>query len=469
MSSENGERLHRLVGDAEHESVTVELLSERKQGIGRPRLNDRPPISYLRAGEQPHYCFVSGESPSCYGAPVDITRSRRYKVVHLVTDQRWLIISGNRNGDERRSIPLEDITALNYDTGGRMPNRLSDNLVVLDTSNAYYQIPLPRSISTDDVEKLVKFLERRAAAEVGGVELDPDTAGYTVEGVDSYQPTEETVAQLLDEVPDDPEAQKKANEVVKQAETGTELVTELNQLIEDYGGSEPGELLDERVEQAESVEELYKDVESSREEALRELEEKIEEAKEIIREADTEEVGNWGIQTTQAALPLIKASRRSTPQLLALSFLASGAVGAYASGKEDSALSSVDPGELREHALALAGAGEELEEVDGEAIGALLGGSSYLVQSMTPREYAHWVKQADPAAVLEGAEMGAKMTQDLEAGTRNQGMAAGAALGLLHSYTTDTAGGTEIRETLDGDLYKQYLEDLSANDLELPD
>jgi hypothetical protein len=39
----------------------------------------------------------------------------------------------------------------------------------------------------------------------------------------------------------------------------------------------------------------------------------------------------------------------------------------------------------------------------------------------------------------------------------------------LHSYTTDTAGGTEIRETLDGDLYKQYLEDLSANDLELPD
>ena len=48
MGSEDTERLHKLVGNAEHESVTVDRLSKKKRGTGRPRLNDRPPISYLR-------------------------------------------------------------------------------------------------------------------------------------------------------------------------------------------------------------------------------------------------------------------------------------------------------------------------------------------------------------------------------------------------------------------------------------
>jgi hypothetical protein len=341
--------------------------------------------------------------------------------------------------------------------------------MVFETKEAYYQIPLSRWLSSDDVENLANFLERHAAAEVGGIDLDPDTAGYTVEGVDSYQPDEETIAQLLDEVPDDPEAQGQADKVVEQAVAGTELVTELNQVIEDYGGSGEDETLDERVACADSATELREDVQSPQEKALREASERLAEAKEIIREADPEEVGHWGINATHAMVPLISASRLSTPQLLALSFLLNGAIGAYASGKENTALDGVDPTELREHALAVAGAGEGLEEIDGEAIGALLGGSSYLVQSMAPEEYAKWVTEADPEAVLEGAEIGAEMANQLESGTRNQSIAAGATLGLLHSYSTRSSDHSEFRELVESDLYKEYLEELSENDLELPD
>jgi hypothetical protein len=342
-------------------------------------------------------------------------------------------------------------------------------MLVFETTEAYYQIPLSRSLSPDDVEDVANFLERNAAAEVAGVDLDPNTAGYTVEGVDSYQPDEETVAQLLDEVPDDPEAQGQADEVVEQAEAGTELVTELNQVIEDYGGAGKDETLDERVVCADSAAELREDVQSPQEKALREASERLADAKEILREADPEEVGQWGINSTQAMLPLIHASRLSTPQLLALSFLLNGAIGAYASGKENTAIDGVDPSELREYALAVAGAGEGLEEIDGEAIGALLGGSSYLVHSMAPEEYAEWVTEADPEAVLEGAEIGAKMANQLESGTRNQSIAAGATLGLLHSYSTRSDDHSEFRELVERDLYKEYLEELSENDLELPD
>lgn len=469
MASDTGERLHELVGNAEHDSVTVDRLKTKKRGAGRPRLHDRPPISYLRANEQPHYCFNSSQAASSYGTQVEIQRSRRYRVVHLVTTQRWLIISGNRDGDDKHSIPIEDISAINYSTGGRMPDRLASNLFVLETGQGYYHLPLPRSLSTDDVEGLANFIQRRATAEIGGVELDPDDAGYTVEGVDAYQPKEETVAQLLDEVPDVPAAREKADSVVEEASTGTEIVTELNQIIEDYSEADIGETLDERVERAESAEELRRNVESPQEKALREAGKRIDELKEILREADPEDVGDWSIQSTQALLPLIRASRRSTPQQLVLSLLVSGAAGAYASGKKETVLDSVDPEELKQHALAMAGAGDELEEIDGQAIGALLGSSSYLFQSMAPDEYARWVKHADPAAVLEGAEMGANLTRKLESGTRNQGIAAGATLGLLHSYSSIEDSHEEFRATIDGDLYKQYLEELSKNDLNLPE
>jgi len=87
---------------------------------------------------------------------------------------------------------------------------------------------------------------------------------------------------------------------------------------------------------------------------------------------------------------------------------------------------------------------------------------------MAPQEYADWVVAADPKAIMEGAEMGAKMSQEMEAATRNQGLAAGATLGLLRSYSTET-DHTEFRETVDGDLYKRYLEELANNDIEIPD
>ena len=83
----------------------------------------------------------------------------------------------------------------------------------------------------------------------------------------------------------------------------------------------------------------------------------------------------------------------------------------------------------------MAGVGKKLEHIDGEAVGAILGTSSYLAKSMTPEEYGHWVAAADPEAILQGAELGAKITQELDSRSSGQGALAGAGLGLMYGFT----------------------------------
>lgn len=285
--------------------------------------------------------------------------------------------------------------------------------------------------------------------------------------MESYQPAEETIARLLDEIPDIQEAQTKADRVVDEADSGTALVRELNAIIEEY--EESGETLDHRIEKAESAEELRHDVESRQEKALREASERFKEAREVLREADPEDVGEWGLTAGQVALPVVKASRFSTPMGILATMALGGMAGAYESGSETSILEEVDPAELRTHALAMAGVGKELEHIDGEAVGAILGTSSYLAKSMTPEEYGHWVTAADPEAILEGAELGAKMTQQLDSGSSSQGVLAGAGLGMMYGFTDQKASGEEFKMALDSDLYKEYLQELANNDIALPD
>lgn len=464
MTSENKRQLHLLVKNATHESVTADKLSETRRGAGRPRLNNRPPISYIRTDEQPHYIFETNNSPSCYGKSVELERSRRYRVVHLITNERWVTIAGNRNGDNHESIPLENIKKIDYESGrGRLPDRFSSNLVLFETESAYYQLPISRSIDSSSLESLVSYIEYKSDAERGGLTLDPSDAGYATDEGDSYEPDEETIAQLLDEIPPVPEAEKEADSVVREAETGVELVTELNEIIESYSEPENTDSIDNRVAQADSAEELRKDVRSQREKHLNALNETFHDTKKLIEEADPEEVGQWSVNATRAAAPAVRRVPGPMPHKLALTFLTTVAIGTYASGKKDTMLDSIDPKELRQHSLAMAGVGAELEEVDGEAVGALLGSSSYIFQMMAPEEYAQWVTKADPKAVLEGAEMGAQKSQETDIVTKNQGSAAGAAFGLMYGYTTGGDDHTEFREILDADIYKDYLEEMSES------
>lgn len=463
MSSNSGDRLHDLVRKARHNSVTVAGLANKRRGKGRPRLHDRPPVSYLHADEQPHYLFESRERPICEGKSINIHRSRRYRVIHLVTDERWLILAGNRSGDCRHTIALEEITTIDYDTEqSRLPGRISGSQVYLETEEASYKIPLSRSISISDLIDLVDYLGRRVNAIYSDIDHNLTGGG----GFGSYEPDEETIGQLLNEIPDHSEARKLADTVVEEAKTGTQLVTELNDIIERYSDSEGRESLDERIARAQSVAELREDIDTSQGEAFAEVNKRIDEVKEIIQEADTGEVAEGSIRTTNAVWPAIKLLPGTNPKLAVLSLGAAVMMGAYKSAKDDTVLDQINAKELQRHAQVMAGEADELEEVDGKAIGALLGSTSYLIRSMAPEEYAHWVTQADPEAIIYGAEMGAGMSRRLTRSTKLQGALAGGAIGLLYSYTLEENESVEFRKVLDADLYNQYLSTLPENERE---
>lgn len=482
--SADEERLHRLVDQAVHDSVSVESLTEKKAGLGRPRLSDRPLITYLKDEEQPHFIFYADRNtPNFHGpdSPRQLQRSRRYEVMHMVTDSRWIMVAGNRNGDDAYKLSLPEIEAVNYTTEGWFANShlnsLSRNKVVLDTGTAYFEIPISGDFDQSALEKLCTYLHNTVEATPDGVDLDPDEAGYTVDGVDSYQPDRETVARLLDEVPE--AAQNEADEIVRDSEDVGTLVTQLNELIEEY--EEPEQSLEGQIQDAESFEELRRGVESPAERAQRRAgehaeqvqyhaREQIDDVWGTVREGDPREAGRWARSVGIAARPIASALPAPTLPLQLVLLAGGGALGAYSSSNKNSILEEVNPDELAKHAVAMSEVGIELEHIDGEAVGALLGISSYLGRTLPPEEYSKWIIEADPETILKGAELGAAHAQALEDSKRS-GALAGAGLGLAHSYSGGDLGEThtDFRESLDDDLYKHYLEELSKRGRTLPD
>lgn len=469
MDEPNKERLHRLVDNAIHDSVTADLLTKKKGGIASLWLHDRPLWSYLDNREQPNFIFYANSTtPEFLGpnAPEEISRSRPYKVMHLITDKRWIMVGGNRAGDDARKFPLDKIGAVNFETESGLSKRVSNRKFVFETSagDIWCKVPIANDFSYEDLEELSYYLVETADAERHGVATDPDDAGYTVDGIDSLEADRETIAVLLDEVP--VEAEMEANEIVTKAETAEELVTELNGLIEEY--ETKNQSVDDLVENSDSLDGLRQSVESPLEQWQRRAEEQLSEARTTVRDADPEEVGNWSQGIGKTFLPLAVAAPYSTSILLAGALGTGGVIGVHASGRNDTILDGIDPQELARHAQAMSQKGSDLEHINGEAVGAILGASQYLGQTMPSEEYAKWVVEADVESMLEGAELGAAFAQKQAGnGTRRQGALAGATLGLADSYTTESKSA--VRETVDEDVYKEYLESLAQEGISLPD
>lgn len=438
MVDTEGERFRRKLKNARHDSVTADLLGNESGGIADARLHDGALVTYLRSDEQPHFIFQGGrQTPQVYGSitPKELTRSRRYKVFHVVTDTRWLCVVGNRNGDRTLSIHLEDIEAANYrQKGGLTPDFASRNAtceIAIETVGGFVQIPVIDELDKGDFAQLGSYLESRSDVDFGSIPVDSDEAGYTIDGTENYTPSEEAIANVLDEVP--PAAQDEADQIIEGTEDATELMRDLKALIDEY--DEEPYSVNEMVADADDADQLRDHV-ASRSDKIREHAERgIEEARRTFEEADPNEVGRFALQSTKAVHPAIKYSSRSNLWLTA-TVVAASAIGARRSSNQTSKFDELDPHQLTETANLMAERGADIydEEARGEAVGAVLGMSSHVLNTMAPDEYAAWVTQADPEAVMEGAEMAAELavSDDDEISTTTR--VAGGSLGLLYGY-----------------------------------
>ena len=454
-----------LAKRARHESVTAERLTDNKIGLKRYRLHDDPLYRLLHADEQPHFLFHSSRyTPSFCGpaAPENVERSRRFRVMHLITDSRWIMIAGNRDGDQRRDIELSDIKATNYETGDSLTSKLSSNVFVLETDGAHYTVPLSNDYDETDLVELSFYLRDNYGASRGGVAIDSDEAGYTIAGKDEINYDASDVRSRIDRLPDS--ALDEADELIAQTDELDELIPRLDELIKENERSNRS--LDDRVSEASSVEELRRGIETPAERTQRRAKERagqgLEQARETLRQADPEEVGRWGVNICHSAIPLARFAPGSTPMWLAAYFILGSAAAVHASGVKDSPLANIDPEALAAHTTALADAGKELENVDGQVVGALLGALSSLGRQLAPDEYAKWIVEADPEAILAGAEAGASFAVgDDVTGTRRQGAIAGAGLGVLGSYANLSSTPEALQGVVDTDLYEEHLEELS--------
>ena len=248
------EHVQALVDRAKHDSVAPERLANKKIGFKRYRLHDKPLYNYLHEQEQPHFLFhADREKPEFNGpnAPDPIQSSLRYKVMHLITDRRWLMVAGNTEGDQVCEIALEAIEATNHESGGRLRN----NTFVVELENAHISVPMANDYTEEDLQTLSRYLRDQVGAVRGGVAVDSDEANYTISGDDTISYSVEDVRNRLDQLPD--EAMESANEVVADAETVDELIPRLDNLMEEYEDDE--QTLDDVVRKADSADELRRD------------------------------------------------------------------------------------------------------------------------------------------------------------------------------------------------------------------
>jgi len=448
------DRFREKIRNAGHDSVTSDLLGKETGGVMDARLNDGALIVHLRSYEQPHFIFRGPKkTPEVYGSisPSELSRSRRHKVFHVVTDERWLCVVGNSEGDQTLSIPLETIEEANYrevdDIKPNIASRFSKWEVALETELGFVQIPIIDDIAEEDFDALNAYLRYEADVTIGEIPVDSDEAGYTIDGIETYEPSERTIANLLDKVP--PTARDEADEIVSEADDAADLVRDLKSLIDKH--EDENHSINDVVAGAQSTDDLRTQVASKSDKIRTQAERGLEEVQTTIKESDPEEVSEFAVQTAGAAAPVISYASRTNLALFG-TLLAASAVGARKSSDQPSIFDEVDPQQLAATANAMATRGGEIHEEGGKgkAVGAILGMSSQMAKSMAPEEYAKWATQADPEAIMQGAEKAAQL--NAQNGLANTATAhlAGGSLGLLYGYTDQAeVDDTELLESED--------------------
>lgn len=148
------ERVQNLVDNAKHESVSIDVLSKKKaSGWGSHNyLNDAPLIEHLNPEEQPHFIYAIADAGG-NGVFVengdDLLPNGKLRTNVAVTDQRILIVIGDKNGDKAISIGYSEIAKIELN--------IADNQkeLAIGTGNDVYNIQQ----STGKYDKIPETIE----------------------------------------------------------------------------------------------------------------------------------------------------------------------------------------------------------------------------------------------------------------------------------------------------------------------
>lgn len=145
-----------LVAQAHHHSVTEQRLTEIKPGLTTRYLHTQPLIDYLEPNEQPQFIFAARNntvSLSGQNQPPIPSKQGTGMVMHMITDQRWLTVAANSNGDQTLSIPLKDINGVAIQKGGATSHEIS-----FTTKEYGVTVPIANLYEDDDIEAAYKWM-----------------------------------------------------------------------------------------------------------------------------------------------------------------------------------------------------------------------------------------------------------------------------------------------------------------------
>lgn len=144
-----------LLANARHGSVTEKRLTQLKGGLTARYLYDRPLIEYLEGKEQPHFILAARQSAPTFSGPNPPTWSGQTlqgMAMHMVTDQRWLMVAGMKEGDGQFAVPIEDVVVTDYSTGH------SGHEVSLLTPEYEIDVPIGNMYDSDAVAAVVEYV-----------------------------------------------------------------------------------------------------------------------------------------------------------------------------------------------------------------------------------------------------------------------------------------------------------------------
>lgn len=167
-----------LVANADHDSVTVKRLTETKPGLMTRYLHTKPLIEYLGSEEQPHFVLAArNKTITTNGteAPPAPARSGTGMTMHMITDERWLTVAANQNGDETFDVPLSDIDGVSVTKGG-----VGTHEVRFSTDAYDVEVPIGNMYDDDDIEAVHSWLVQNTSTD--GTGLKNGSSGTTGAG-----------------------------------------------------------------------------------------------------------------------------------------------------------------------------------------------------------------------------------------------------------------------------------------------
>jgi hypothetical protein len=145
---------------------------------------------YLRADEQPQLILAARQkAPRFTGSqpPVWSGQNLQGMAMHMITDRRWLIVAGMKEGDQQFEMPLDTVRLLGYSTG-RMGHEIK-----LATEEYRIDIPIGNMYDSDEIDAVVDYVRRTRSstdAPTGAAERDGSGEG-SPEVDDQSEPTVE--------------------------------------------------------------------------------------------------------------------------------------------------------------------------------------------------------------------------------------------------------------------------------------